>query len=54
MLFTAEEVVAVLDPGEWEVLVAAAPEREAVDHDGRTITIHDAVVHARRVAQPGR
>jgi hypothetical protein len=46
-MFTAEQVAAVLDPAEWEI-VASAPEREAVDPEGRTITIRDAVLRAVR------
>ncbi len=46
--FTAEEVAATLDPNEWEILVADAQPREAKDPDGNLMTIHDAVLHARR------
>jgi SAM-dependent methyltransferase len=48
LFFTADEVAAGLDPGAWEVLVAAALERPAVDPDGCDITVRDAVVHAVR------
>jgi SAM-dependent methyltransferase len=48
LFFTAGEVAAGLDPGEWEVLVAAALERPAVDPDGNPVTVRDAVVHAVR------
>jgi hypothetical protein len=34
----------------WEVLAAAARPRAAVDPDGRDITVHDAVLVARRHA----
>lgn len=54
MLFTAEEVARQLDPEEWEVLVADAPVREGVGPDGQPMTMHDAVLHARRVARPDR
>jgi 2-polyprenyl-3-methyl-5-hydroxy-6-metoxy-1,4-benzoquinol methylase len=47
-LFTAEQVAAVLGPSEWEILVCAAPARDATDPEGRPITIHDAVLKARR------
>ncbi|SEC66771.1 class I SAM-dependent methyltransferase [Rhodococcus koreensis] len=50
MLFTPEQVAAVLDPAEWEILVSAVPSREALDPDGRPVTIHDAVLHAVRRA----
>jgi SAM-dependent methyltransferase len=46
--YTPEEMAASLDPAAWEVVVAAAPARQANDPDGNTITIHDAVLHARR------
>lgn len=43
----ADEVVAVLGPG-WTVVVAEARPRTATDPDGREVTVHDAVVRARR------
>lgn len=46
--FTAEEVVAGLDPGKWEVLVAEARQRPAHVHEGEDITVHDAVLRARK------
>ena len=48
LLFTAEQVTATLDPDDWTILVAAAPERQATDPDGHAITIHDTVVKAQR------
>ncbi|RZU75899.1 thioredoxin reductase [Micromonospora kangleipakensis] len=48
MMFTAEEVASDLDPNVWQVCAAEARPRAAVDHDGRDITIHDAVLMARR------
>jgi hypothetical protein len=48
LLFTAEELAAALDPGQWDVLVAEARPRLTDDPDGREITIHDAVLRARR------
>lgn len=48
LFFEPEDVVAVLDPGGWEVLVAEARPRPAVDPDGREVTIRDTVVRARR------
>jgi len=50
LFFTAAEVAGGLDPGAWEVLVADALERPAVDPDGNSITVRDAVVHAVRRA----
>jgi hypothetical protein len=46
--FTAEEVADSLDQGEWEVLVADARPRPASDPEGREVTIHDAVLRARK------
>ena len=48
MLFTAEEIAALLDPVEWKVLVAQARPRPGTDPEGREITIHDAVLVAQR------
>jgi len=48
MLYTAEQVAAVLDPDDWQIIVAAAPERQTADPDGRLITIRDTVLHAIR------
>jgi thioredoxin reductase/SAM-dependent methyltransferase len=48
LFFEPEDVVAVLEPDEWDVLVAEARPRQAVDPDGREITIRDTVVRARR------
>jgi SAM-dependent methyltransferase len=47
LMFTAEEVAATLDPAGWEI-AAGAPARPAVDPDGRSIVIHDAVLRAVR------
>ena len=46
--FTADEVAAALDPEVWEILVAEARPRPAAVHEGHHITVHDAVVRARR------
>jgi SAM-dependent methyltransferase len=48
MMFTGEQVAASLDPGTWEVLAAEARPRAGKDHDGHDVTIHDAVLVARR------
>jgi thioredoxin reductase/SAM-dependent methyltransferase len=48
MFFTAEQLVAELDPEGWEVLVAEARPRQATDPEGREVTIHDTVLRARR------
>jgi len=48
LLFTAEQVATTLDPGEWQIHVVSSPQREAVDSDGRPVTIRDAVLTATR------
>ncbi|REE74348.1 methyltransferase family protein [Rhodococcus wratislaviensis] len=50
MLFTPDQVAAVLDAGEWEILVSATPSRETRDPEGRPVTVHDTVLHAVRRA----
>jgi SAM-dependent methyltransferase len=49
LLFTAEELAGELDPTAWEVQVSDARPRPATDPEGREVTIHDAVLRARRV-----
>lgn len=50
--FTAEEVVATLDPDGWEIVVAALRERPAAhghgDHGDRQAVMRDTVVRARK------
>lgn len=50
--YTAEEVVAEVlsngNHGEWDVVTSAAEPRSATDPDGRTVTVHDTVIAARR------
>ncbi|MFV2083682.1 FAD-dependent oxidoreductase [Micromonospora sp. LOL_021] len=48
LLFTAEQVAAVLDPRQWASIRAETAPRSATDPDGNPITIHDAVLHAVR------
>ena len=48
LFFTAEQVAAGLDPDDWQVVVAASPERHMLDSEGRSVTISDAVMHAIR------
>jgi len=48
LFFTASEIAASLDPHGWEVFVCEARARQAADPDGHEVTIHDAVVQARR------
>ena len=46
--FTADDVAALLDPREWDIVVSAARARGAADPEGRPVTIHDAVLRASR------
>jgi len=48
LFFTGDDIAASLDRGEWDVITNASPARTATDHEGRTVTIHDAVLRARR------
>ncbi len=48
MGWTADEAAAALGEG-WTIEVAEARPRLATDPDGRKVTIHDAVLRARRV-----
>jgi SAM-dependent methyltransferase len=48
LFFTAEEIAESLDPGQWDVLVADAKPRPATNPEGQEITIHDAVLRARK------
>jgi hypothetical protein len=45
---SADQIAASLDPAAWQIVVAAAPARQTLDPDGRSITIRDAVLRARR------
>ena len=42
------EIAGRLDPETWDVVLADALERPAVDHEGRSVVIKDAVVQAVR------
>jgi SAM-dependent methyltransferase len=48
LFFTAEEIADSLDPEQWDVLVADTRPRSASDPEGQEITIHDAVLRARK------
>jgi len=50
MMFTAEQLAADLDPNGWDMMVAESRPRAATGHDGEPVTIHDAVLVARRRA----
>ncbi|PSK93678.1 methyltransferase family protein [Murinocardiopsis flavida] len=46
--FTAEEAAAGLDPERWDVVAADARSRSATGHGGHAMTVHDAVLRARK------
>ncbi len=48
LLFTASEIAGLLRAEQWEILVEAAPERSVTDSAGEIVTIHDALLRARR------
>ena len=51
LMFTADEIVALLDPADWQIVTAEARPRSVVDGDGRDVDVQDAVLVARRNAQ---
>ena len=53
MFRSAEHLAASLDPGEWEIRVASAIGRSAIDPDGQPVTILDTVLRAARGPDPG-
>jgi SAM-dependent methyltransferase len=48
LYFTGDDIVACLDPGDWDVITNSASPRSGTDPEGRTVTIHDAVLRVRR------
>ncbi len=48
LFYTADEVAGTLDPARWDILVTGARPRPATDPAGQEITIHDAVLRARK------
>jgi SAM-dependent methyltransferase len=48
VFFTAEEVAGSLDADRWELRTVEARPRPSHSHEGRHITVHDAVLVARR------
>jgi hypothetical protein len=48
LFFTASDVAASLDRHGWDIVVCEARARPTLDPEGRTITIHDAVLRAQR------
>ncbi len=49
LYFTADDVAASLAPGRWEILLGGTRPRSVTDREGRTISIHDMVLKARRI-----
>jgi 2-polyprenyl-3-methyl-5-hydroxy-6-metoxy-1,4-benzoquinol methylase len=49
LFFTASDVAAALDAEQWVTRVDEARARQTLDPEGRTVTIHDAVLMAQRV-----
>ena len=47
LYFTGDDIIALLDPGTWDVVTNLAAPRSATDPDGRTVTTHDTVLRAR-------
>ena len=48
VLYAADEIAALLDPTQWDVVVSAARARSVVDGEGRPVTVHDSVLRAVR------
>jgi len=48
LFYTAADVAALLEPENWDIIVEVSRERSTTDRAGQTITIHDAVLRARR------
>jgi SAM-dependent methyltransferase len=48
LLFTGEDIAAVLDPHGWKVVTDEAPQRSVTDPEGRPVVIRDTVFRARR------
>jgi 2-polyprenyl-3-methyl-5-hydroxy-6-metoxy-1,4-benzoquinol methylase len=48
LLFTGADVKALLEPAEWTVVTDTDAARDVTNHEGQSVTIHDAVFRARR------
>lgn len=48
LFWYAEDIAASLEPGQWEVRMAEASGRSAIDHDGQPVTFQDTVLRAAR------
>uniref|UniRef100_A8LYL4 Methyltransferase type 11 n=1 Tax=Salinispora arenicola (strain CNS-205) TaxID=391037 RepID=A8LYL4_SALAI len=49
LFYTADEVAEALPAGDWTVLTSAARPRAGTTPDGAPVTVHDAVLTARRI-----
>ena len=47
-MFTADEIAALLDPDEWQIVTAEDRSRSVTDGEGRDVKVKDAVLVARR------
>jgi SAM-dependent methyltransferase len=52
LMFTPDDIVALLERYDWQVVTAEARPRSVVDGDGRDIDVQDAVLVARRATTP--
>ncbi len=48
LFFTGDDIVAQLNSDDWDIVTNADMARNATDPDGQEVTIHDAVLRARR------
>jgi SAM-dependent methyltransferase len=46
LYFTGDDIVATLDPHQWDIITNAAAQRPATDPDGDTVMVHDTVLRA--------
>ena len=46
--FTGDDVASALEPGQWDIVTNATPERAGTDPEGHIVTLHDTVFRARR------
>lgn len=52
LFFTGDDIAALLEPGEWDVVVNEARPHPATDPEDRPVTVHDTVLRARRHSTP--
>ncbi len=50
LFYTADDVIASLEPGRWTIVASEARARTARDAAGADVTVRDALVNARRIA----